>query len=281
MARLALAALAALAALTSSNVLSNVLAAETADNETALFERLGARERVLESQTATAAATARDRTLLAYRMARRRELGFMANPEGRLDEAQTFGLALVALRRSLDESQTLARELDRVRSERTTLESALVDRSLRSLRSLREHTQVSNAAAEDPPKQRLPPPVRGTAVAVPGVRHDGPTKVELRHDGVEILARLNEPVRAVAAGAVTHVENLPQGGFAVVVAHDDGRTSIVSGLRDFAVKPGEHVGAGQILGLAGRNLDGAAVISVEIWQRRQPIETAKLLRVRL
>jgi len=281
MARLALAALAALA---SSSVLSNVFAAETADNETALFERLGARERVLASQTATAAATARDRTLLAYRMARRRELGFMANPEGRLDEAQTFGLALVALRRSLDESQTLAHELDRVRSERTTLESALVDRSLRSLRSLRalrENTQVSNAAAENPPRQRLPPPVRGTAVAVPGVRHDGPTKVELRHDGVEILARLNEPVRAIAAGAVTHVENLPQGGFAVVVAHDDGRTSIVSGLRDFAVKPGEHVGAGQILGLAGRNLDGAAVISVEIWQRRQPIATPKLLRVHL
>jgi murein DD-endopeptidase MepM/ murein hydrolase activator NlpD len=268
-------ALAALAALASSNVLSNVFAAEPADNEAALFERLGARERVLESQTATAATTARQRTLLAYRMARHRELGFMANPAGRLDEAQTFGLALVALRRSLDESQSLAHELDLVRSERTTLESALVDRSLR------EQTQASDAAAEISTRQRLPRLVRGTAVAVPGVRHDGPTKVELRHDSVQILARLNDPVRAVASGLVKHVENLPQGGFAVVVAHADGKTSIVSGLRDFAVKPGDQVEAGQILGLAGRNLDGAAVISVELWQRRRPIETAKLLRVRL
>jgi septal ring factor EnvC (AmiA/AmiB activator) len=257
------------------NSLANAFAAEPVGDEAALFERLGARERVLETQTATAATTARERTLLAYRMARRRELGFMANPEGRLDEAQTFGIALVALRRSLDESQTLARELDRVRSERTTLESALVDRALR------EPAQVSDAAAESPPRQRLPQPVRGAAVAVPGVRHDGPTKIELRHDSVQILARLNEPVRAVAAGVVKHVEELPQGGFAVVVAHDDGKTSIVSGLRDFAVKSGDHVGAGQILGLAGRNLDGAAVISVEIWQKRRPIEAAKLLRVRL
>jgi murein DD-endopeptidase MepM/ murein hydrolase activator NlpD len=271
-------AFAAVAALTLMNAFASAFAAEPAGDEAALFERLGARERVLENQTTTAAATARERTLLAYRMARRRELGFMANPAGRLDEAQTFGLALVALHRSLDESQTLARELDRVRSERTTLESALVDRALRELR---EHTQASDDSAESLPRQRLPRPVRGTPVAVPGVRHDGPTKVELRHDSVEILARLNDPVRAVATGVVKHVEELPQGGFAVVVAHDDGKTSIVSGLRDFAVKPGDQVGAGQILGLAGRNLDGAAVISVEIWQKRRPIEAARLLRARL
>jgi murein DD-endopeptidase MepM/ murein hydrolase activator NlpD len=252
----------------------NALASEPADDETSVFERLSVREHVLESQTATAAATARERTLLAYRMARRRELGFLANPEGRLGEAQTFDLALVALRRSLDEAQTLARELDRVRSERTTLESALVDRTLR------EH-RTSDASTESLPRQRLPRPVRGTPVAVPGVRRDGPTKVELRHEAVEILARLNDPVRAVATGVVKHVENLPQGGFAVVVAHGDGKTSIVSGLRDFAVKPGDHVDAGQILGLAGRNLDGAAVVSVEIWQKRQSVETAKLLRIRL
>ncbi len=269
---------AAIAALTSLNALSNALAAETDNQEAALFERLGAREHVLETQTAIATATARERTLLAYRLARRRELGFLANPERRLEEAQTFGPALVALRRSLDESQTLARELDRVRGERTTLESALVDRAVRAQR---EGTQASDAATESLPKQRLPRPVRGTAVAIPGVRHDGPTKVELRHDGVQILARLNDPVRAVASGVVKHVEELPQGGFAVLVAHDDGKTSIVSGLRDFAVKPGDQVQAGQILGLAGRNLDGAAVISVEIWQRRRPIEAAKLLRVRL
>lgn len=271
-------AFAAVAALTLMNAFASAFAAEPADDEAALFERLGARERVLENQTTTAAATARERTLLTYRMARRRELGFMANPQGRLDEAQTFGLALVALHRSLDESQTLARELDRVRSERTTLESALVDRALRALR---EHTQASDDSAESLPRQRLPRPVRGTPVAVPGVRHDGPTKVELRHDSVDLLARLNDPVRSIAPGVVKRVELLPQGGYAVVTQHKGGLTSVVTGLRDVAVTPKATVEAGQTLGRVGRNLDGAAVVSVEIWRSRRPLDAAKLLRFRL
>ena len=80
---------------------------------------------------------------------------------------------------------------------------------------------------------------------------------------------------------VKHVESLPQGGFAVVTTHPSGMTSIVTGLRDISVKPGDQVDAGQTLGLAGRNLDGAAVVSVEIWRNRQPQDAAKLLRVRL
>ena len=225
-------------------------AAEPTDDETALFERLAVREQVLEIQTATATTTARKRSLLAYRMARRREIGFIPNPEGRLDEARSFDVALVALRQSLDESQTMSHELDRVRSERATLESALVDRALRS------HPSFATDASEVEHVQQFPRPVRGTPVAVPGARRDGPTKVELRHDSVQILARLNDPVHAVAAGVVKRVEPMPQGGFAVVVAHDDGKTSIVSGLRDFAVKESERVSAGQTIGAAGRNLDG-------------------------
>jgi septal ring factor EnvC (AmiA/AmiB activator) len=118
-------------------------------------------------------------------------------------------------------------------------------------------------------------------VAVPGARRDGPTKIEIRHDSVEILARLNEPVHAVAAGVVKRVEPLAQGGFAVMTAHPDGLTSILTGLRDVAVQPGETVVAGQTLGLVGRNLDGAAVISVAIWRHRRPQDAGKLLRIRL
>jgi murein DD-endopeptidase MepM/ murein hydrolase activator NlpD len=118
-------------------------------------------------------------------------------------------------------------------------------------------------------------------VAVPGSRRDGPTKAELRHDGVQMLARLNEPVRSIAAGIVTRVESLPQGGFAVVTAHATGITSIVTGLRDITVAAGDKVGPGQTLGLAGRNLDGAAVVSVEIWRERRPQDAGRLLHVRL
>jgi murein DD-endopeptidase MepM/ murein hydrolase activator NlpD len=248
-------------------------------DETALFDRLGVREQVLETQTAAAENSTRQRALLAYRSARRRELGFAANPETRLEDARVFELALVALHRSLDESRKLARELDRVRVERSTLEAAFVGRALSEAAS----TQASDAVRQSPLDipVRLLRPVRGTPVAVPGVRRDGSTKIVIQHDGVEILARLNDPVHAVAPGVVKHVEALVQGGFAVITTHPGGLTSIITGLRDIAVKPGDTVVAGQTLGLTGRNLDGAAVISVEIWRNRRPADTAKLLRARL
>jgi septal ring factor EnvC (AmiA/AmiB activator) len=168
--------------------------------------------------------------------------------------------------------------LDKVRVERGTLEAALVTRAL-------GETTGQDSAASSPAGRlssaHLLRPVRGTPVAVPGARRDGTTKIELRHDSVEILARLNEPVHAVADGVVKRVAPLAQGGFAVMTAHPGGLTSILTGLRDVAVQPGDAVLAGQTLGLTGRNLDGAAVISVEIWRHRQPQDAGKLLRIRL
>jgi septal ring factor EnvC (AmiA/AmiB activator) len=247
-----------------------VFAADIVSDEAALFDRLGVREQILDTQTAAAEDLTRQRALLAYRSARRRELGFAANPETRLEDARGFELALVALRRSLDESRTLARELDNVRAERSALEAAFVSRALS------EATQRS-ASDGDPLSAHLLRPVRGTPMAVPGVRRDGPTKIEIRHDDLEILARLNEPAHAIAPGVVKRVEALAQGGFAVITAHSGGLTSIITGLRDIAVKPGDSVVAGQILGLTGRNLDGATVLSVELWRNRRPVDARRLL----
>ena len=252
------------------------LATEPSPEETALFDRLGAREQILDTQTTAAENTTRQRALLAYRLSRQRELGFASSPETRLDDARSFDLALVALRRGLDESRTLARELDRVRVERSALETALV---ARALSENADDSAASPAGGLD--STRLLRPVRGTPVAVPGARRDGPTKIEIHYDSVEILARLDEPVHAIADGVVKRVEPLAQGGFAVMTAHPGGLTSILTGLRDVAVKPGQAVSAGQTLGLTGRNLDGAAVISVAIWRHRHPQDAGKLLHIRL
>jgi murein DD-endopeptidase MepM/ murein hydrolase activator NlpD len=246
-------------------------AAQTSADEAALFERLTTREQVLDGQRTASAGITRRRTLLAYRLCRQRELGFAPSPESRLEDARAFDLALLSLRRSAEETRTLARELDRVRSERTSVEAAFVARA----------TRQGGAEVDAPAGSVLARPVRGEVVALPGSRKDGSTKVMLRHDGVEILARLNEPVHAVAAGTVHRVEVLPQGGFAVVTAHASGQVSIVTGLRDIAVAAGDKVGAGQTLGLAGRNLDGAAVVTVELWRDRRPQDAARLLRLRL
>jgi len=244
-------------------------AAQTSADEAAVFDRLTTREQILEAQRSASEDITRQRSFLAYRLARQRELGFTPHPETRLDDARAFDLALLALRRASDETRTLARELDRVRGERTAVETAFVTRA------------TSRKASEDsspPILGQLFRPVRGVVVARPGARRDSSTKVMLRHDGMKILGRLNDPVRTVAAGTISRVEALPQGGFAVVTVHQAGLVSIISGLRDFTVAPGDKVVSGQTIGLTGRNLDGAAVISVELWRDRRPQNASRLLR---
>jgi septal ring factor EnvC (AmiA/AmiB activator) len=252
--------------------------AEPSSEESALFDRLDVREQILDGQRAAAEKTTRARALLAYRLAQRQRLHFANSPEGRLADASALDLALVTLRRSYDETATLGYELDRVRLEHNALETALVGRALRQDPSTEQALATKDGAKDEP---RLVKPLRGIPVAGPGTRRDGSSKVELHHDSVEILARLNEPVRAIAAGVIRRVELLPQGGFAVMLAHPSGKTSIVTGLRDITVKPGDLVGAGQTLGLAGRNLDGAAVVSIEIWRNRRAEDAAKLLHIRV
>lgn len=250
---------------------TSAMAVDSSPEETALFDRLNTREQILDGQAKAAANATRHRALLAYRISRSNDLGFAEQPETRLDEARTFELALVALRRDLGEARTLTRELDRVRVERSALEGALVARSIDTTAGAKSH----------PGQTALLHPVRGTPLAVPGARRDGPGKIEVRSDSVEILARLDEPVRAIADGVVKRVEAQPQGGFAVVTAHAGGLTAIVTGLRDIGVKPGDTVVAGQTIGLTGRNLDGAPVVAVEIWRSRRAQDAGKLLRVSL
>jgi murein DD-endopeptidase MepM/ murein hydrolase activator NlpD len=127
---------------------------------------------------------------------------------------------------------------------------------------------------------RFRAPVRGTVVGVPGLRTDPVTGGAIRQDALQILARMNEPVYPPAAGTVRLVEPLPQGGFAVVTEHAGGWVSVLYGLREVQAAPGASLDPDLPLGLAGRNLDGAVVVSVELWQGRTPVDPRPLLRRR-
>ena len=239
--------------------------AEDSDEWAILTQRLATRQDVLARQKHQADANLREQAHFAYRLARRRELGFVSRPESRLDEAEAADLALAALGRGLAEARILTDELARVQSEQVALNLA--------------RTQKVDAASPTPiePPRRFARPVRGAVVGEPGIRRDSPTGTELRRDGIELLARLNEPVRAVGAGVIRLVEALPEGGYAVVTQHPAGWVTVLSGLRDVAVAPGEPVELGQALGLAGRNLDGAAVVSLEIWRNRRSVDPRRVV----
>jgi len=233
--------------------------AEPFDDSARLAQRLATRQEVLEGQKVLAEARVREQALLAYRLTRRRELGFVISPESRLDDAEAADLALTSLGKGFAETRILIDELEHVRTERVALDRA--------------RGQRAGAPADTGESlHRFARPVRGAVVGVPGISRDAPSGTQLRRDGIELLARLNEPVRAVAAGVIRRVERLPQGGYAVVTQHPARWVSVLSGLRGVVVAPGEPVEPGQALGLAGRNLDGAAVISLELWRNREPVD---------
>lgn len=250
----------------------HTLADDTSPRE-AVLDQAATRCKILEDQRKAAIAMTKERLLFTYRTSQKRNLQFTTLPQDRLNQAQTFDRSLWVLQKTHEESKALTEEWAQAKTDHRLLEHAFLTTAFPESMQKRS-PQLS---AKIPFFQR---PVRGTPVSMPGRRPDGSSKVELQHWDVEWLVRLNEPVRAIAPGKIKHIEPLPQGGFAILIEHSDGYTSVVSGLRDVTVKVGKTVSLGQTIAQAGRNLDGAAVVSLEIWHRREPLDAGKLLSIR-
>lgn len=75
------------------------------------------------------------------------------------------------------------------------------------------------------------------------------------HTGIDLKAADANSFDVVAAldGKVSKVENDPLVGRVVEVEHADNVVSVYQGLENIAVKPGDEVTQGQVLGSAGRN----------------------------
>lgn len=87
------------------------------------------------------------------------------------------------------------------------------------------------------------------------------------HEGIDIMAPLNAPYYAAAAGTVTKISNLRSDGkpsaygWYIVIDHTDGYSSLYAHAQDdwFPVAVGTEVKAGEIIGYSGNtgNSDGA------------------------
>jgi murein DD-endopeptidase MepM/ murein hydrolase activator NlpD len=250
-------------------LLSGLLATATAtaaqtDAEAAAVARARAREEFLAKRSAEAEAAARGQALAAYRLARKRSAAFLDSPGRRTSDARALDAALLVLGRSLQEASTLEQERARTAAECRALEANRND-------------DRTDAALPHHWERRFHIPARGASVAAPGIRRDEATGAQTRLAAVELLARLDEPVHAVAAGEIRKVAALPQGGFAIVTAHEDGWVSILSGLREVAVAPGANVAAGSRLGGVGRNLDGAPVLTFALVHAGAPVDPTPVL----
>ncbi|MGM0241268.1 peptidoglycan DD-metalloendopeptidase family protein [Enterococcus sp. AZ103] len=71
------------------------------------------------------------------------------------------------------------------------------------------------------------------------------------HRGLDMAASQGEPIHASKAGTVIKAEFHYSWGNYVVIQHDDGMTTLYAHQQQYAVKAGDHVEQGQIIGYVG------------------------------
>lgn len=84
-----------------------------------------------------------------------------------------------------------------------------------------------------------------------GPRRHPVRKAVGHHHGVDLAAPAGAPIRAVRAGVVVFAD--PYGGYGnlVVIRHEQGMTSHYGHCQKLRVRPGQRVGAGQVIATVG------------------------------
>ena len=163
-------------------------------------------------------------------------------------------------------------ELAAVRDEAKELDAEQARRKEALARALDVGAQVALADVADATglqlKQgRLARPVAGAVVGGFGVHKDATLGVQVTRRGVELRSRPGEPVRAIAAGRVRYVGEVPGLGRGVVVDHGDGYVSILAHLGALRCAVGDEVGDGDVVAEAA----GSSVY-VELAQAGTPMD---------
>jgi septal ring factor EnvC (AmiA/AmiB activator) len=180
-------------------------------------------------------------------------------------------LALAEHARDLD---ALVGELDRAGALRRRL-AALPGPVLRPARP--EDVQLAAApparavpSAAGPPPSPYLLPVAGRTVAGFGVAGSTGTS-----NGITLAPRPGAQVVAPAAGRVAFAGPYRGYGRIVIVEHDGGWTSLVTGLARADVRVGDRLVAGAPLGVAGQ---GQPMVSLELRRDNEPVNPLQYLR---
>lgn len=94
-------------------------------------------------------------------------------------------------------------------------------------------------------------PTKGYFTSPFGMRKHPLTGKKAMHDGIDIAAKLGKPVVAAANGVVLKAEFQEHYGNLIILEHKNGYTSRYAQLKDFAVKKGDKVKQGQLIGHIG------------------------------
>ncbi len=170
--------------------------------------------------------------------------------------------------------------------EAITIDEALANPPAQQAREIDNDNAAVIAALRnnDPPmfKGRFHAPPGKKSSAFGNWRRFNQSEHRSRHLGLDVVARKGAPIRSVQRGKVALVRSGILMGGTVVVVHGAGLASCYFHVSDFAVKSGEIVEPGQVLGKVG--VTGRTTgphIHVGIWARGGFIDPAVFFRLPL
>jgi septal ring factor EnvC (AmiA/AmiB activator) len=197
----------------------------------------------------------------ATRVEREQEL----NQYGRLADAREKRLGTLqrSARANAARLVQLERDASRLNDVLAALEKAARDEAARNRVSGSKSAPIAGALTTAS-LGRLDWPVEGRIVYQFG-RDTLPQGGVIRWNGIGIAATPGTPVHAVEAGRVRLVETMGTYGLTVILEHGNGYYSIYSHLQGAAVKAGDDVKKGQVLGaVGGENSDYGPHLHFEI-----------------
>jgi septal ring factor EnvC (AmiA/AmiB activator) len=125
--------------------------------------------------------------------------------------------------------------------------------------------------------ERLEPPVQGGIVGAFGDYVDEVLALPMSRTGVELAARRDEAVVAIAAGRVVLVTELPDYGGTVVVDHGGGQYSLTSRLWKITATEGAEIKAGAPIGHVAIDDGLGTTVYLELRHGEKPVDPAPYL----
>jgi septal ring factor EnvC (AmiA/AmiB activator) len=229
------------------------------------------RARALDEQTGERDARLKRRLRALYKLSSGGYLRLLAGAEDAAEMSARHEAVRRVLARDLDELQSVREEARAVDSDHTRRQAELA----RTLELGRQMSEATSPAIGPPTglaarRGHLVRPVPGSVTLGFGAYRDPASlnaeKIELSRRGVEMRTQHGESVRAVAAGQVRWVGEVPGLGRGIAVDHGDGYLTLTARLKSVSVAVDQPIAAGASIGAAA-----GPTVYFELAQDRTPI----------
>jgi septal ring factor EnvC (AmiA/AmiB activator) len=243
------------------------------DAATADLRDVERQTQALNEQQAQRQERLRQRLRALYKLANGGYLRLLAGA----DSAETLNARRQAM------SRLVTRDLDelvavRVETRELATERARSAEQLTRVNALADQlvlAEVAEPTGLQSHQGQLTRPVPGPVVASFGAYYDAALNVQLARRGVELRSHAGAPVRAIGAGTVAWIGEVPGLGRGVALDHGDGYVSLTARLVQLRCAVGQNLPEGAILG----QVDGATVY-LELAQGKTPIDPVDWLAPR-